>query len=67
MQLSSEWAAQRKQFGQPIGKFQAVSFKLADMALGLRAADLLVKDAVKKSGEKYHEGRRCSNGKTFLF
>ena len=49
MQLSSEWAAQRKQFGQPIGKFQAVSFKLADMALGLRAADLLVKDAVEKA------------------
>ena len=40
--------AQRKQFGQPIGKFQAVSFKLADMALELRAADL-VKDAVEKA------------------
>ena len=49
IQLSSEWAAQRKQFGQPIGKFQAVSFKLADMVLGLRAADLLVKDAVEKA------------------
>jgi acyl-CoA dehydrogenase len=28
-----EWAAERKQFGQKIGKFQGVGFKLADMAV----------------------------------
>lgn len=35
------YAAERKQFGQAIGKFQGVSFKLADMAMELRAAELL--------------------------
>lgn len=35
------YAAERRQFGQQIGKFQGVSFKLADMATELRAAELL--------------------------
>jgi acyl-CoA dehydrogenase len=35
------WAAERRQFGQQIGKFQGVSFQLADMATELRAAELL--------------------------
>ena len=39
------WAAERKQFGQPIGKFQGVSFKLADMAVELKAAELLTLEA----------------------
>jgi alkylation response protein AidB-like acyl-CoA dehydrogenase len=42
LDLSSEWAATRKQFGKPIGKFQGTSFKLADMATDLHAADLMV-------------------------
>lgn len=41
MDLSVEWCADRKQFGQPIGKYQGVSFKLANMATEIRAADLL--------------------------
>ena len=41
MDLSVEWAAERKQFGQAIGKYQGTSFKLADMATQIRAADLL--------------------------
>jgi len=32
------YAKQRKQFGQPISKFQAISFKLADMALRIEHA-----------------------------
>jgi len=39
------WAAERRQFGQQIGKFQGVSFKLADMALALKAAELLTWEA----------------------
>src|SRR5699024_3964630 len=34
-------AAERKQFGQPIGKFQGVGFKLADMVTEIDAADWL--------------------------
>ncbi|MGL4321613.1 MAG: acyl-CoA dehydrogenase family protein [Paracoccaceae bacterium] len=43
-----EYAAQRKQFGQEIGKFQGVSFKLADMAMELKAAELLTREAAWK-------------------
>lgn len=42
LDLAIRWAAERVQFGQPIGKFQGVSFKLADMAVELQAAELLV-------------------------
>jgi len=45
LQHSIEYAAQRQQFGQQIGKFQGVSFKLADMALELKAAELLTREA----------------------
>src|ERR1700691_195231 len=41
LELAKQWAVDRVQFGQPIGKFQGVSFKLADMAVELRAAELL--------------------------
>jgi len=38
LDLATEYARQRVQFGQPISKFQAVQFKLADMATELEAA-----------------------------
>ena len=41
LQIATEWAATRGQFGQTIGKFQGVSFKLADMSMELQAAELL--------------------------
>jgi alkylation response protein AidB-like acyl-CoA dehydrogenase len=37
-----KYAKQRKQFGQPISEFQAIQFKLADMATEVEAARLLV-------------------------
>jgi butyryl-CoA dehydrogenase len=46
--LAVAYAADRKQFGQAIGKFQGVSFKLADMALELKAAELLTREAAWK-------------------
>ena len=47
--LANEWSSSRIQFGKPIGQFQATGFKLADMAIGLRTADLLVSDAVRRA------------------
>ena len=38
LQLCLDWAATRVQFGQPIGKNQGVSFKLADMATRVEAS-----------------------------
>jgi len=51
IQLASEWAASRKQFGQTIGKFQGVSFKLADMATECAAAELLTLQAAWKADQ----------------
>jgi len=48
LELCQQWAATRKQFGQAIGKFQGTSFKLADMATQLRAAELLTLQAAWK-------------------
>ncbi len=42
LNLAVGWAADRKQFGKPIGSFQGVSFKLADMRTELEAAELLM-------------------------
>ncbi len=45
LNLSVQYASERQQFGQVIGKFQGVSFKLADMAMELKAAELLTWEA----------------------
>ncbi|MFQ5982818.1 MAG: acyl-CoA dehydrogenase family protein, partial [Woeseiaceae bacterium] len=49
--MATEWAATRKQFGQPIGRFQGTAFKLADIATELQASDLLVMHACKKADQ----------------
>jgi acyl-CoA dehydrogenase len=48
LECAKQWAVDRVQFGQPIGKFQGISFKLADMAVELRAAELLTLEAAWK-------------------
>ena len=52
LELAKQWAVDRVQFGQQIGKFQGVSFKLADMAMELRAAELLTLEAAWKVDQK---------------
>ncbi|MEQ9262638.1 MAG: acyl-CoA dehydrogenase [Owenweeksia sp.] len=49
-----KYSKEREQFGKPISKFQAVAFKLADMATELEAAELLTFKAadLKNRGEK---------------
>jgi len=51
--LASSYARERKQFGQPIGKFQAIQFQLADMATEIEAA----RNLVYKSAWLKEEGR----------
>jgi acyl-CoA dehydrogenase len=48
LDLAKQYAVDRVQFGQQIGKFQGVSFKLADMAMELKAAKLLTYEAAWK-------------------
>ena len=42
------YAQQREQFGKPIAQFQAIAFKLADMATEIEAADLLTDQAAAR-------------------
>jgi alkylation response protein AidB-like acyl-CoA dehydrogenase len=53
-EASVKYAKEREQFGQPIAKFQAISFKLADMATEVEAAELLTFQAayLKNNGKK---------------
>jgi alkylation response protein AidB-like acyl-CoA dehydrogenase len=44
-EASVEYSKERHQFGKPISDFQAISFKLADMATEIEAAELLINQA----------------------
>ena len=52
LEHAKQWAVDRHQFGQQIGKFQGVSFKLADMAMELKAAEVLTLEAAWKFDQK---------------
>jgi alkylation response protein AidB-like acyl-CoA dehydrogenase len=49
------YAKQREQFGRPISKFQAIQHKLADMAMNIELARLMVYKAawLKDQGRRY--------------
>ncbi len=47
-EASVKYAKEREQFGQPIAHFQAIGFKLADMATQIEAAELLTYQAAHK-------------------
>ncbi|MEY2799863.1 MAG: hypothetical protein RI934_851 [Bacteroidota bacterium] len=51
---ATNYAKERHQFGQPIANFQAIGFKLADMATRIEAAELLIMQAadLKNNGKK---------------
>lgn len=46
-----QYAKERHQFGQPIAHFQAISFKLADMATEITAAELLIQHACDRKNK----------------
>jgi len=53
-EASVKYSKERHQFGQPIANFQGISFKLADMATQIEAAELLTRQAgmLKDAGQK---------------
>jgi alkylation response protein AidB-like acyl-CoA dehydrogenase len=53
-EASLKYAKEREQFGKPIGHFQGIGFKLADMATEIEAAELLLFSAadLKNKGKK---------------
>jgi len=54
LEASVKYSKEREQFGKPISEFQAIAFKLADMATQIEAAELLIFQAadIKNRGEK---------------
>ena len=59
------YAKERKQFGKPIAKFQAISFMLADMATETEAARQLVYHAAVLKDAGKDAGQACSMAKYF--
>ena len=59
--LASSYARERKQFGQPIGKFQAIQFQLADMATEIEAG----RNLVYKAAWLKDEGRPFAQAAAF--
>ncbi len=55
LDASLKYAKERVQFGRPIGKFQAIQFKLADMAMNIELArNMYLKAAwLKDTGQPY--------------
>tara|TARA_B100001287_G_scaffold164039_1_gene137856 strand:+ start:2876 stop:4018 length:1143 start_codon:yes stop_codon:yes gene_type:complete len=52
LDASIKYAKEREQFGKSISKFQGISFKLADMATELEAAELLTYQAAYRKNKK---------------
>ncbi len=63
--LALPYAAERKQFGKPIGSFQGVSFKLADMITEIDAADWLTLAAAWRLDQGLHSNREIASAKLY--
>lgn len=65
LEMATEWAATRRQFGRAIGRFQGTSFKLADMATEIAAAELLALNAAWKLDRGAMTGSDAAMAKLF--
>jgi alkylation response protein AidB-like acyl-CoA dehydrogenase len=52
MEAAVKYSKEREQFGKPISQFQAISFKLADMATEIEAAEMLLYQAADLKNRK---------------
>ena len=55
-QVALQYSKEREQFGKPISKFQAIAFKLADMATEIEASELLI----YRSAEAKNNGKKVT-------
>ena len=62
---SIKYAKQREQFGRPIGKLQAIQWKIADMATNIEAARLLVYRAAYMEDNEIPFSKEASMAKLF--
>lgn len=63
--MAVSYAAEREQFGQPIGKFQGVSFQLADMITEIDAADLLTLASAWRLDQGLPANREIASAKLY--
>ena len=64
-ETATRYASEREQFGQAISAFQGIQFMLADMAIKIEAARLLVYEAAYKLDEGQSAGMYASMAKCF--
>jgi 3-sulfinopropanoyl-CoA desulfinase len=64
-ELATAYATERRQFGRPIADFQGVRWKLADMAIKLDAARLLIHRAAVNAGSGFPDALEAAKAKTF--
>ncbi len=64
-EVARSYACQRAQFGRPIGAFQGIQFILADMAMQIEAARLLVYEAAYKLDQGQNASMYASMAKCF--
>lgn len=64
-EASVKYAKEREQFGKPIAQFQAIGFKLADMATKVEAAELLTFQAAYRKNNKLPVTREGAFAKYF--
>ena len=60
-----KFAAEREQFGQPIGRFQGVGFQIADMITEIDAADWLMLSAAWRLDEGQPSNREIASAKLY--
>jgi len=65
LEASLKYAKQRRQFGQPISEFQAIQWKLADMATEIEAARLLTHRAAALKNQKKRSTKESSMAKLY--
>ncbi|MFC5711548.1 acyl-CoA dehydrogenase [Thalassorhabdus alkalitolerans] len=65
LDAAADYAKERKQFGQAIGKMQGISFKLADMATKIEASRLLTYQAAWRESEGVSYGKESAMSKLF--
>lgn len=63
--LALTYAAERRQFGQPIGRFQGIAFPLADMITEIDAADWLTLSAAWRLDQDLPANREIASAKLY--
>jgi alkylation response protein AidB-like acyl-CoA dehydrogenase len=65
LQAAISYSKERYQFGQPISSFQGISFKIADMATEVEAAELLIMQAADLKNRGKNVTRESAMAKYF--